>query len=170
MVILGIIFTTVGVASQFNLSPLLASMVVGFVIVNVERRHRDFFLGPERAERISPMASAGERGIRYTMHNDTPVTPMRPLPLIWSAVNRLTSSGHVLGPAQRITPTQALRAHTIDAAWQVFREDDLGSIEAEKSADFAVLSKNPLQNAGTINDIQVETTIKDGEVIFGSID
>ncbi len=133
-------------------------------------RHRDFFLGPERAERISPMASAGERGIRYTMHNDTPVTPMRPLPLIWSAVNRLTSSGHVLGPAQRITPTQALRAHTIDAAWQVFREDDLGSIEAGKSADFAVLSKNPLQNTGTINDIQVETTIKDGEVIFGSID
>lgn len=132
-------------------------------------RHREFFLGPERAKRISPAASARERGIRFTLHNDTPVTPMRPLPLIWSAVNRLTASGQVLGPEQRITPTEALRAHTIDAAWQVFRDDDLGSIEAGKSADFAVLSKNPLENAETINDIQVETTIKDGETIFGSI-
>ncbi len=132
-------------------------------------RHREIFLGPERARRISPAASASERGIRYTLHNDTPVTPMRPLPLIWSAVNRLTASGRELGPEQRITPTQALRAHTIDAAWQVFREDDLGSIEAGKSADFAVLSKNPLDHAETINDIQVEATIKDGETIFGKL-
>lgn len=129
-------------------------------------RHRDIFLGPERAERISPAASAAKRGIRFTLHNDTPVTPMRPLPLIWCAVNRLTASGRVLGPEQRITPNQALRAHTIDAAWQVFREDDLGSIEPGKSADFAVLSKNPLEHAETIKDIEVLTTVKDGDVIF----
>jgi len=132
-------------------------------------RHREIFLGPERARRISPAASATERGIRYTLHNDTPVTPMRPLPLIWSAVNRLTASGKELGPEQCITPIQALRAHTIDAAWQVFREDDLGSIEAGKSADFAILSKNPLTHAETIKDIKVEATIKDGEIIFGKI-
>lgn len=132
-------------------------------------RHREIFLGPERAKRISPAASASRRGIRYTLHNDTPVTPMRPLPLIWCAVNRLTASGRMLGPEQRISPTQALRAHTIDAAWQVFREDDLGSIEPGKSADFAVLSKNPLENAETIKDIEVLATIKDGEVIHGSV-
>lgn len=132
-------------------------------------RHRDLFLGPERAKRISPASSAARRGIRYTLHNDTPVTPMRPLSLIWCAVNRLTSSGRILGPEQRITPTQALRAHTIDAAWQVFREDDLGSIEVGKSADFAVLSKNPLEHAETIKDIRVLATVKDGEVIFGQI-
>ncbi len=132
-------------------------------------RHRELFLGPERAERISPAASATKRGIRYTLHNDTPVTPTRPLELIWCAVNRLTAGGHVLGPEQRITPLQALRAHTVDAAWQVFRDDDLGSIEVGKSADFAVLSKNPLENAETIKDIEVRATIKDGEVIFGEV-
>ena len=132
-------------------------------------RHREIFLGPERARRISPAASAVERGIRFTLHNDTPVTPMRPLPLIWCAVNRLTASGHELGPEQRISPLQALRAHTIDAAWQVFRDDDLGSIETGKSADFAVLSKNPLEHAETIKDIQVDATIKDGETIFGKL-
>ncbi len=130
-------------------------------------RHTEIFLGPERAKRISPAASAAKRGIRYTLHNDTPVTPMRPLPLIWCAVNRLTASGRVLGPEQRITPTQALRAHTIDAAWQVFREHDLGSIEVGKSADFAVLSKNPLEHAETIKDIDVLATIKDGHTIYG---
>jgi predicted amidohydrolase YtcJ len=130
-------------------------------------RHKALFLGPERAARISPAASATKRGIRYTLHNDAPVTPTRPLELIWCAVNRLTASGHVLGPEQRITPLQALRAHTIDAAWQVFRDDDLGSIEVGKSADFALLSKNPLEHAETIRDIEVQATIKDGEVIFG---
>ena len=132
-------------------------------------RHRDLFLGPERAKRISPAASASRRGIRFTLHNDTPVTPMRPLSLIWCAVNRQTASGKVLGPEQRISPAQALRAHTIDAAWQVFREDDLGSIEPGKSADFAVLSKNPLEHAQAIKDIEVVATIKDGEVIFGTL-
>lgn len=130
-------------------------------------RHVELFLGPERAQRISPAASAAKRGIRFTLHNDTPVTPMRPLPLIWCAVNRLTSGGRVLGPEQRITPTQALRAHTIDAAWQVFREDDLGSIEVGKSADFAILSKNPLEHAEIIKDIEVLVSIKDGNAIYG---
>jgi predicted amidohydrolase YtcJ len=132
-------------------------------------RHRDLFLGPARARRISPAASATKRGIRYTLHNDTPVTPTRPLELIWCAVNRLTADGHVLGPEQCITPIQALRAHTIDAAWQVFREDDLGSIEVGKSADFALLSKNPLENPETIKDIDILATIKDGDVIFGQL-
>jgi Kef-type K+ transport system membrane component KefB len=50
MIILGIIFTTIGTASQFHLSPLLASMVLGFFIVNKEKRHRDFFLVVEQIE------------------------------------------------------------------------------------------------------------------------
>jgi predicted amidohydrolase YtcJ len=129
-------------------------------------RHLSLFLGPERAARINPAASAGRHGLRYTLHNDTPVTPMRPLPLIWCAVNRLTAGGRVLGAAERISPLQALRAHTIDAAWQVFREAELGSIEPGKSADFAILSKNPLDHAETIKDIRVETTISAGEMVF----
>lgn len=107
-------------------------------------RHRDLFLGPERAARISPLASASKLGLRYTLHNDTPVTPVDPLHLMWCAVNRLTSSGRVLGPEQRITVQQALRAVTIDAAWQNFEEQARGSIEPGKAADLVILDRNPL--------------------------
>lgn len=128
-------------------------------------RHRDVFMGPERAARISPAASATARGIRYTLHNDTPVTPMRPLPLMWAAVNRLTASGEVLGPEQRISPLQALRAHTIDAAWQVFLEDEIGSIEPGKRADLVILDRNPLDDPAALKDIRVLETIIDGETV-----
>jgi predicted amidohydrolase YtcJ len=83
-------------------------------------RHRDIFLGPERAARISPLRSSLDRGIRFTLHNDTPVTPVDPMLLVWAAVNRMTRNGQVLGPAERINVEQALRAVTIDAAWQNF--------------------------------------------------
>ncbi|MDX6751220.1 amidohydrolase [Geminicoccaceae bacterium 1502E] len=128
-------------------------------------RHRDVFMGPERAARISPAASATARGIRYTVHNDTPVTPMRPLPLMWAAVNRLTASGEVLGPEQRISVLQALRAHTIDAAWQVFLEDEIGSIEPGKRADLVILDRNPLEDPAGLKDIRVLETIIDGETV-----
>ena len=65
-------------------------------------RHRDIFLGPERAARISPLASALRRKIPFTVHDDTPVTPANPLQLVWDAVNRRTLAGEVLGPEQRI--------------------------------------------------------------------
>jgi predicted amidohydrolase YtcJ len=67
-------------------------------------RHRDVFLGPERARRISPTRSAAERGMRFTIHTDAPVVPMDPLLLIWAAVNRETTGGAALGPEQCLTP------------------------------------------------------------------
>ncbi|HUS55622.1 MAG TPA: amidohydrolase, partial [Thermohalobaculum sp.] len=118
--------------------------------------HHDVFLGPERAARISPARSALDRGIRITLHNDASVTPTRPLHLMWCAVERQTAVGRILGPEQRITPEEALRAHTIDAAWQVFQEHDRGSIETGKRADFAVLSDDPLTTAKPLKDIVVE--------------
>ena len=51
-------------------------------------RHRDIFLGPDRAKRISPLRSALKRGILFSNHNDTFVTPIDPLLSVWSAVNR----------------------------------------------------------------------------------
>lgn len=61
--------------------------------------HRDKFLGPQRASRISPARSAMLRNIEFTLHNDSPVSPMKDgiLVTIWSAVNRLTKTGKVLG-------------------------------------------------------------------------
>ncbi len=121
-------------------------------------RHRDVFLGPERAARISPARSAVERGMRFTIHTDAPVVPMTPLLLWWAAVERETTSGRRLGPEQCLSATEALRALTIDAAWQLGLEDSRGSIEAGKLADFASLDANPLDDRVAIRDIEVTGT------------
>ncbi|MEX3010710.1 amidohydrolase [Hoeflea sp. TYP-13] len=129
-------------------------------------RHFDTFLGPERARRISPAKSAAQRGIRFTIHNDAAVTPTRPLHLVSCAVNRLTASGMVLGEDQKISAEQALRAHTIDAAWQVFLEHERGSIEPGKLAEFAVLSGDPIADPDGIAEMYVEETIRRGKTVY----
>lgn len=130
-------------------------------------RHRDIFMGPERAAGISALRSAIDRGIRFTVHDDTPVTPVNPLQLVWVSVNRLTKSEQVLGPDERVTPIEALRAVTIDAAWQNFEEEIKGSIEAGKLADLVILSDNPVTvDPETIRDIQVLETIVGGQTVF----
>jgi hypothetical protein len=125
-------------------------------------RHRERFLGPERAARISPTASAARRGIPFTLHADTPVVPMEPLRIVWSAVNRTTTSGAVLGAEQRIDVLRALRGVTIDAAHQHFQEGDRGSIEVGKLADLVLLDRSPLDDPATLDRIRVVETIVGG--------
>jgi predicted amidohydrolase YtcJ len=130
-------------------------------------RHRDIFLGPERAERISPLGSALRLGVRMTVHNDTPVTPVDPLMLAWTAVNRVTRDGKVLGPRERISVVEALRSVTIEAAWQNFEDGGRGSIEPGKLADFVVLAENPLAvDVARIKDIAVLETIVGGHTVY----
>jgi predicted amidohydrolase YtcJ len=129
-------------------------------------RHRDIFMGPERAARMSPAASALAKGVRFTIHCDAPVVPMEPLRLVWSAVNRRTSSGRELGPEERLSPAQALRAVTIDAAHQHFEEDLKGSLEVGKLADFLVLSASPLDEPARIDQIQVLETFVGGKSVY----
>lgn len=129
-------------------------------------RHYDTFLGPKRAARISPAASAERLGLRYTLHNDASVTPTRPIHLAHCAVNRKTASGRTLGEDQKISVISALRAQTIDAAWQVFKEDERGSIEVGKLADLAILSQNPLKDLIQLTDTYVDETIRRGVVVF----
>lgn len=128
--------------------------------------HYSELLGPERAANISPAAWAEEAGVRYTLHNDAAVTPTRPLHLIHTAVNRKTLAGRVLGAHQGITPLNALRAHTIDAAWQVFRENERGSIEVGKLADLVVLDQNPLSIPDKIETIHISETWRHGSKVF----
>lgn len=129
-------------------------------------RHRDRFLGPERAARISPLASAKARGLRFTLHCDTPIVPLEPLRLVWAAVNRITTSGAILGPDERIPVMDALRAVTIDAAWQHFEEASKGSLEPGKLADMVILSRSPLADPQHIDSIVVEETIVGGETAY----
>lgn len=129
-------------------------------------RHWKIFMGPARAAQMSPARSAGLRGIRYTIHADTPVTPMEPLRLVWSAVNRRSKSGAEIGLGQRVTPIQALRAVTIDAATQSFDEAVKGSLIPGKLADLVVLSDNPLERPETIDEIEVVETIVGGVSVY----
>ena len=152
--------------AELNLSP---SFFVGHVYYWGDR-HRDIFMGPERAAGISALRSSIDRGIRFTVHDDTPVTPVNPLQLVWVGVNRLTKSNQVLGPDERITPLEALRTVTIDAAWQNFEEDVKGSIAPGKLADLVILDGNPLTVDPTaIRDIQVLETIVGGETVYRRI-
>ena len=130
-------------------------------------RHRDIFLGPERAARINPARSALDRGMQTTLHHDAPVAGIDILNVVSAAVNRRTSSGELLGPAQAITPFEALRAVTADAAWQYFEEDRKGTLEEGKLADLVILSDNPLTvDPMAIRDIQVVETIKEGRTVY----
>jgi predicted amidohydrolase YtcJ len=124
-------------------------------------------LGEDRANFLSPIASADELGITYTNHTDYLITPLDPMFVIWTAVNRETRNGITLGEHEKATPYQALKAITINAAYQYYEEDMKGSIDKGKLADFVILSDNPLTvDAKKIKDIKILETIKNGESIF----
>jgi predicted amidohydrolase YtcJ len=129
--------------------------------------HRDLLIGPDRAAKINSMRSAVERSIPYAIHNDPPVSPPDALHSMWVAVNRLTSSGKVLGPDQRITPEQALLAYTREAATVLGIEDEVGTLAPGKYADFVVLSESPLDvDPMMIKDIKVLATVMNGQVTY----
>ena len=129
-------------------------------------RHSAIFMGPERAARMSPAKSALARRLRFTIHCDTPVVPMEPLKLIWSAVNRISTGGVIIGEEQRIAVMDAIRATTINAAYQNFEEDVKGSIEVGKYADFVILSEDPRLFPTRIKDIEIVETIVGGRSVY----
>ena len=115
---------------------------------------------------MSPAKWAQQHNLRFSSHLDTPVVPMAPLQAVWSMVYRQTTGGAVVGPDQRIDVMSALRAVTIDAAWQVFEEDNRGSLEPGKYADMIVLSGSPLQEPQEMRDLLVEQTLVGGATIY----
>ena len=124
-------------------------------------------LGEERANRISPVHSALECGLTVTFHQDTPVLPPDMLHTIWTAVNRLTAAGNLLGAAERVSALEALKAITINAAYQYGEENTKGTLETGKTADLVILSADPLSVSPlAIKDITVEATIKAGQVVY----
>lgn len=129
--------------------------------------HHDQVFGPERAQNISPIGWALEKGITFTLHQDPPVKMPNQILAIHNAVNRKTESGRVLGEHQRIPVMEAIKAVTINGAYQYFEEDKKGSIEAGKLADLVILDKNPLTvDPQDIENIKVVETIKEGNTIF----
>ena len=129
--------------------------------------HYTSVLGHDRGMHISPIREALKRGINYTMHQDSPVVNPNALFAVHNAVNRKTPAGRVLGEDQKLTAYEALKAITINGAYQIFEEDSKGSVTAGKVADLVVLDSNPMKVDGDkIKDIVVLETIKEGKTIY----
>ncbi|WP_114638242.1 amidohydrolase [Polynucleobacter necessarius] len=124
-------------------------------------------LGVERASNLSPLKSASTKGVKIAIHNDTPSSGPNVLFSIWSAVNRKTVGGKILGPDQSIGPYLALQGFTINAAYQYKEEASKGSITAGKLADLVMLDQNPLKvNPNDLKNIRVTRTIKRGVEVY----
>ena len=122
-------------------------------------------LGHDRMEMSFPYGEVVRQGMRLALHADTPVAPPNPLRNAWIAVNRQTSSGRVLGARQALDVHQALRAITIDAAFMLGLENDIGSIRAGKKADFAVLEEDPYGiPKEELKDIPIWGTVFEGKL------
>jgi predicted amidohydrolase YtcJ len=126
-------------------------------------KYSEVGLGPERADVMVRSASVLKRGIPLSFHSDLPMGPSDPLAMMHFAVNRITASGRIAAPEQRISPFEALHAVTLGAAQSWRREHELGSIEVGKIANFTVVDANPLDVDPTkINDIDVLGTVFEG--------
>ncbi len=124
-------------------------------------------IGKELGNKISPMRTALNKGLKVTIHSDAPVALPNLMRVVWTAVQRTSRLGAIIGEAERMTPYEALQAITIWSAYQHFEEDKKGSLTAGKLADLVILDKNPLKIApDDIKDIQVLETIKEGQVVY----
>ena len=147
-------------------------VVPGFTIGHTDYWGEAFhghLLGAERADRIDPSASLIKRGMRFAYHSDSPVSPIHPLKYASEGAARLwqVSPQKVLNPSQKISINNALKAITIDAAYQLKMDDKIGSIQEGKYADFAIVNQNPMKtDAYKIRDIEVNETWVNGKQVF----
>ncbi len=133
-------------------------------------QHHDLTVGPERARRMEACRTAERSGVSFSIHSDANVTPLGHLHTMWCAVNRVTPSGRVLGPDERISAESALHAVTLGAAHQLHLDHEFGSIECGKTADFTVLAEDPLLvDPMAIKDIEVWGTVIGGRPFERSV-
>jgi len=129
-------------------------------------------IGSERLKTTYAFKSFLDNNIRLAFGSDWPVSSLNPIEGIFTAVTRNTSDNNNpngLNPEQKISVEDAIYAYTINAAYSCFSESSIGSIEANKLADFIVLSKNIFEISHTeINEAKVKMTIFDGEIIYQS--
>lgn len=132
---------------------------------------RDNVFGPEKVQLLDRCASVENAGLKWTMHSDAPVSQMNTLHKIRVAVARdfWKEPGNVLAPQEKVSVEAAIRAVTINAAWQCFSEHEIGSLEKGKLADFVILDSDPRKvNPTEISDIKVSETWMNGKQVFKS--
>ena len=150
--------------AELGLSP---SFLIGHVHYWGEAFVNDIF-GIEKASKLDRTGACEDKGIRWSLHSDDPVTEMHPLRCMENAVVRnMWRSDELLSPEERVPAAAALRAMTLDAAWQCHSDHEAGSLEVSKFADFVVLDKDPLTVAPeTLGSIKVLETWVGGEQVF----
>jgi predicted amidohydrolase YtcJ len=132
--------------------------------------YRSNGLDPERADPMVRMGDVERAGISYSFHSDMPMAPGQPLFLMWCGVNRVTNEGNVRAPEQRVSRLGALKAVTLEAAYSLRLERDVGSIVPGKLANFTILSDNPVScDPMKIKDIAVWGTVHEGRVLPVSV-
>ncbi|NUT47242.1 MAG: amidohydrolase family protein, partial [Saccharothrix sp.] len=124
--------------------------------------------GETYGARWAAARSAVDAGMRISLHNDPPATPEDPLHNITVATTRRSRQGRVLAPEECLTVDQALRAQTVDAAYQLLCDDVVGSLTPGKYADLVVLSADPHDvDPARIRDLDVVATFLAGEQVYG---
>ena len=124
-------------------------------------------IGDSLGNKISPTRTALNKGLRITIHTDAPVALPNLMRVIWTATNRVSRSGEIIGKNERLTPYEALKCITEWSAYQHFEEDKKGTLEVGKIADLVILDKNPLTSElNDIKDILVLETIKEGITVY----
>jgi len=127
---------------------------------------KKYIIGPKRAERMLAVNAAQKQNLKYTLHADQPMFESKPFRLIQTAVERQTKEGDTLGFNQRITVMQGLKAMTINAAWQIHKENKLGSLKKGKYADFIIVDKDPLTiPTSDLEKIKILSTFINGQKI-----
>ena len=130
----------------------------GWNVAHFHNKYRSEFKGTR-------CASMRREGMRVSFHSDFMMAPPEPLTLAWCAANRITHTGRVVSPSERLTLMQALRGITIDAAWALRVEDEVGSIVAGKRADFCVLEDDPFElGVEQLHLVRVAGTVFEGEL------
>ena len=128
--------------------------------------HRQL-IGEKLGDKISPTRTALNKGLKLTIHTDAPVALPNLMRMVWTATNRVSRSGRIVGKDERLTVYEALKCITDWSAYQHFEEDSKGTLEVGKLADMVILDANPLKvDLDAIKDINVLTTIKNGEVVY----
>jgi predicted amidohydrolase YtcJ len=124
-------------------------------------------IGDSLGNKISPTRTALNKGLKITIHTDAPVALPNLMRVIWTATNRVSRSGKIIGKNERLTPYEALKCITEWSAYQHFEEDRKGTLEVGKIADLVLLNANPLKSElDDIKDIIVLETIKEGVTVY----
>jgi hypothetical protein len=136
-----------------------------YYVTALAGRYAQVGIGPERAQNMVPMGEVVKNGGSFSFHSDMPMAPAKPLQLVWAGINRTTYEGQVAGPEHRVSLDMALKAITIDAAYSIQLERDIGSIEVGKYANLTILDKSPYEVApAAVKGIGVWGTMLEGRM------